>query len=89
MKVGLKISMVVFPIPTVYWVITEEHPKWVKAISVLWAILTAFLMIGASQSGNGYEAYSSFIFSSLVLFGILNGIVLLFRKVIDKSKQQK
>ncbi|EHZ2573856.1 hypothetical protein K5N30_002721 [Vibrio parahaemolyticus] len=88
MKIGLKIATVVCPIPTVYWVIKGEHPKWVKTLSVIWAIFTALIFLASSQSADGFEGYPSFVIASLITFGITNGLFSLFRKAIQKAKQQ-
>ncbi|ELC9554522.1 hypothetical protein RJY19_001159 [Vibrio alginolyticus] len=88
MKIGLKIATVVCPIPTIYWVIKGEHPKWVKTLSVIWAIFTALIFLASSQSADGFEGYPSFVIASLIMFGILNGLFSLFRKAIQKAKHQ-
>ncbi|MEZ9673744.1 hypothetical protein AB4282_20580 [Vibrio lentus] len=88
MKLGLKLATVAIPVPTVYLVIKGQHPKWVKAISVIWAILTALMWIGFSQTENGGELVLFYTLSSLFWFGALNGLFILVKKAISKNKQK-
>ncbi len=88
MKIGLKLATVAIPVPTVFWVIKGQHPKWVKVISVLWAMLTALMWLGFSQTENGGELFLFYTLSSLIWFGALNGLFILVKKVISKTKQK-
>lgn len=88
MKIGLKLATVAIPIPTVFWVIKGQHPKWVKVISVLWAILTALMWLGFSQTENGSELLLFYTLSSFIWFGVINGFFILVKKVISKTKKK-
>lgn len=88
MKIGLKLATVAIPVPTVFWIIKGQHPKWVKVISVLWAMLTALMWLGFSQTENGGELFLFYTLSSLIWFGALNGLFILVKKVISKTKQK-
>ncbi|EOX4428961.1 hypothetical protein ACLVXC_003107 [Vibrio alginolyticus] len=88
MKIGLKLATVAIPVPTVFWVIKGQHPKWLKAISVLWAMLTALMWLGFSQTENGGELLLFYTLSSLIWFGALNGLFILVKKAISKTKQK-
>ncbi|EGQ9112612.1 hypothetical protein GA073_19400 [Vibrio alginolyticus] len=88
MKIGLKLATVAIPVPTVFWVIKGQHPKWVKVISVLWAMLTALMWLGFSQTENGGELLLFYTLSSLIWFGALNGLFILVKKAISKTKQK-
>lgn len=88
MKIGLKLATVAIPLPTVFWVIKGQHPKWVKVISVLWALLTALMWLGFSQTENGGELLLFYTLSSLIWFGALNGLFVLVKKAISKTKQK-
>ncbi|MEZ8372779.1 hypothetical protein AB6C91_00565 [Vibrio cyclitrophicus] len=88
MKIGLKLTTVVLPVPTVFWVVKGKYPKWVKVISVMWAIFTALMWVGFSQTENGSELFLFYAFSSLIWFGALNGLFILVKKAISKTKQK-
>ncbi|MEZ8620622.1 hypothetical protein AB6D17_07080 [Vibrio splendidus] len=88
MKLGLKLATVAIPVPTVFWVIKGQHPKWVKVISVIWAMLTALMWIGFSQTENGGELVLFYTLSSLFWLGALNGLFILVKKIISKTKQK-
>ena len=88
MKIGLKLATVAIPVPTVFWVIKGQHPKWVKVISVLWAMLTALMWLGFSQTENGGELLLFYTLSSLIWFGALNGLFILVKQAISKTKQK-
>ncbi|MEZ9643086.1 hypothetical protein AB4289_15205 [Vibrio cyclitrophicus] len=88
MKIGLKLATVAIPVPTIFWVIKGQHPKWVKVISVLWAMLTALMWLGFSQTENGGELLLFYTLSSLIWFGALNGLFILVKKAISKTKQK-
>ncbi|MEZ8019394.1 hypothetical protein ACED63_13340 [Vibrio splendidus] len=88
MKIGLKLATVAIPVPTVFWVIKGQHPKWVKVISVIWAMLTALMWVGFSQTENGGELLLFYTLSSLIWFGALNGLFILVKKAISKTKQK-
>ncbi|MDW6003524.1 hypothetical protein [Vibrio mangrovi] len=89
MKTGLRLLTVALPIPTVLWVMKGDHPKWVKFLSVYWAICTALIFYNAYQTPDGLQAYPYFILISLVAFGILNSLVMLIKKHLYDNRIQK
>lgn len=88
MKIGLKLATVVLPVPAILWVVKGQHPKWVKVISVMWALFTALMWVGFSQTENGSELFLFYAFSSLIWFGALNGLFILVKKAISKTKHK-
>lgn len=88
MKLGLKIGVVLLPIPSLYWVYKQNNPLWVKITSSLWAIFVSIIQLGSFLSDDGFSGYPSFAIVTLICFFILHGIYSGIRALVNKKKEE-
>ncbi|SBS65539.1 hypothetical protein VAT7223_02759 [Vibrio atlanticus] len=50
MKLGLKLAVAAFPVPTAFWVLKSKASWWVKVIVTLWALFWGIMLIGSFSS---------------------------------------
>lgn len=86
MNTWLKFTTVAFPIPSIYWVVKGDHPKWIKAISGFWTAFYLLMLFGYAKSPEGIAGFPDFIIFSLIVFGVINGLLALCKKAFDSAK---
>ncbi|MUK48666.1 hypothetical protein [Aliivibrio fischeri] len=86
MKLGLKIGVVLLPIPSLYWVYKQSNPLWIKIISSLWTIFVSIVQLGSFLSDDGFSGYPSFAIVTLICFFTLHGIYSGIRSLVNKKK---
>lgn len=87
MKLGLKIGVVILPIPSLYWVFSQKNSILAKVISSLWAIFVSIFQLGSFLADEGFSTYIDFTILSLGSFFILNGIYSGLVNLINKNKK--
>ena len=78
MKLFHKLLIVAFPIPAIYLVFKNKKSWVIKTCSILWALFTSVMLLGSIMTNDLY-GYSKFIFLSIVIFVIINGICSFFK----------